>query len=269
MIKGAEKMKFEGKVAFVTGGASGLGEQTAKDFAKEGAKVVLFDKDTENGKRVEKEIEKEGGEVLYFEGDVREKDSVEQGVKKAYEEFGTIDYLINSAGILQDGMIHKLSEERWNNVLDTNLKGCFLCLQACAKRWIEAAKADKKDEIRDYPDKRVVSISSQAAEGNIGQINYSASKAGLIGMTKTAAMELIRYNIKVHSVMPTLIETPILGELLSKQEGKWRKYYSNRIPLGIGTPKYVSDAILFLCSDESSFTNGVVLPVNGGRLGKL
>ncbi|MGV9202580.1 MAG: SDR family NAD(P)-dependent oxidoreductase [Promethearchaeia archaeon] len=263
------KKRFEGKVAFVTGGASGLGKRTAIDFAKEGASVILFDIDAEKGNNVEHEITDEGGEAIYIEGDVREKGSVESGVEKAYKEYGTVDYLINSAGILQDGMIHKLSEERWDNVINTNLKGCFLCLQACATRWIEEAKTDKKEDINDYPDRRVVSISSQAAEGNIGQINYSASKAGLIGMTKTAAMELIRYNVKVHSVMPTLIETPILGELLSKQDGKWRKYYSNRIPLGIGKPKYVSDAIRFLCSDESSFTTGVVLPVNGGRLGKL
>ncbi|MFO8018148.1 MAG: SDR family NAD(P)-dependent oxidoreductase [Promethearchaeia archaeon] len=261
--------RFEGKVVFVSGGSSGLGKRTAKDFAKEGTKVILFDKDAENGNKVQKEITKEGGEAIYIEGDVREKSSVEDGVEKAFQKFGTVDFLINSAGILQDGMIHKLPEEKWNNVIDTNLKGCFLCLQACATRWIKAAKAEKKEEIKDYPDKRVVSISSQAAEGNIGQINYSASKAGLIGMTKTAAMELIRYNVKVHSVMPTLIDTPILGELLSKQDGKWRKYYSDRIPLGIGQPKHVSDAIRFLCSEESSFTTGIVLPVNGGRLGKL
>ena len=261
--------RFDGKVAFITGGASGIGEAVSKDFAKEGAKVVLFDIDEKNGKRVESEIKSKKGEALFIEGDVRKMDSVEKGVAQAFEKYGTVDFLVNSAGILQDGMIHKLSEEKWNNVIDTNLKGCFLCLQACAKRWIEKYSKNPKEKITDYPDKRVISISSQAAEGNIGQINYSASKAGLIGMTKTAAMELIRYNIKVHCVMPTLIETPILGELLSKEDGKWRKYYSERIPLGIGKPKYVSDAILFLCSQESSFMNGVIVPINGGRLGAL
>ncbi len=257
--------RFEGKVAMVTGGASGLGEKTAKEFAKEGAKVVIFDKDVENGKRVEKENEN----VIYIEGDVRKSDSVKKGIAEVFEKHGTVDYLINSAGILQDGMIHRLSEERWDNVIDTNLKGCFLCMQECVKRWIDANKANPKELIADYPDKRVISISSQAAEGNIGQVNYSASKAGLIGMTKTAAMELIKYNVKVHCVMPTLIETPILGELLSKDDSKWRKYYSGRIPLGIGVEKYVSDAILFLCSQESWYMNGVILPINGGRLGPV
>ncbi len=261
--------KFEGKVAFVTGGASGLGEKTAKEFASNGAKAIIFDKDSKNGKRVEEEIKKADGIALFIEGDVRKIDSVKKGVAEAFEKCGTVDYLINSAGILKDGMINKLSEENWNDVIDTNLKGCFLCLQQCAIRWIEETKKNPKKTIAENPDKRVVNISSQAAEGNIGQINYSASKAGLIGMTKTAAMELIRYNVKVHCVMPTLIETPILGELLSKEDGKWRKYYTERIPLGIGVPKYISDAILFLCSEESKFMNGVILPVNGGKLGAL
>ncbi|MFX1238744.1 MAG: SDR family NAD(P)-dependent oxidoreductase [Promethearchaeota archaeon] len=100
-------------------------------------------------------------------------------------------------------------------------------------------------------------------------MNYSASKSGMLGMVKTAGLELIRYNIKTHAVMPTLIETPILGELLSKEDGKWRKYYSGRIPLGIGRAEYVSRVILFLCSDEAWFMNGEIIGINGGRLDKV
>jgi len=261
--------KFEGKVAFLTGGASGLAEQAAKDFAAEGAKVVIFDFDKVNGARVEKEIKDAGGEVLYIDGDVRKADSVEAGISKTFEKYGTIDFLIHSAGILKDGMIHKLSEELWDDVIDTHLKGFFLSLQACAKRWIVYCKENPKEQIADYPDKRVITISSQAAEGNIGQLNYSAAKSGMLGMVKTAGLELIRYNIRTHAIMPTLIETPILGELLSKQEGKWRKYYSGRIPLGIGESKYVSEVILFLCSDSAWFMNGEVIGINGGRLEKV
>jgi len=244
--------KFDGKVAFLTGGASGLAERAAKDFAAEGAKVVILDFDKENGLRVEKEIKDAGGEVLFIEGDVRKSDSVEAGVNQAFEKYETVDFLIHSAGILKDGMIHKLSEENWNDVINTHLKGFFLTLK-----------------IADYPDRRVIAISSQAAEGNIGQLNYAAAKSGMIGMVKTAGLELIRYNIRSHAIMPTLIETPILGELLSKQEGKWRKYYSGRIPLGIGESKYVSQVILFLCSDAAWFMNGEVIGINGGRLDKV
>ena len=261
--------RFEGKVAFITGGASGLGEKTAKDFAKEGANVILFDFDKQNGQRVEKEVNDAGGDVLFIEGDVRIKDQVENGIKTAFEEYGTIDFLLHSAGILQDGMIHKLSEERWDNVIDTHLKGFFLVLQACVTRWINYCNENPKENISDNPDRRIITISSQAAEGNIGQLNYSAAKAGMLGMVKTAGLELIRYNIRTHAIMPTLIETPILGELLSKQEGKWRKYYSERIPLGIGTPDHVSKVILFLCSKDSWFMNGEIIGINGGRLDKL
>ena len=261
--------KFEGKTAFITGGGSGLGEKIAKDFAQNGANVVIFDISVENGKQVESEIQNDGGEALFTEGNVKDSNSVKECVAKAFEKYGTIDFLINSAGILRDGLIHKLPEDKWDLVIDINLKGSFLCLQECTKRWIEDAKNNRKVHIADYPDKRVINIASKAAEGNIGQVSYAASKAGLIGLTKTAAMELIRYNIKTHAIMPTLIETPILGELLEKEDGKWRKYYEGRIPLGIGKPRYVSDAIQFLCSHDSWFMNGVILPINGGRLGPL
>ncbi|MBY9007917.1 MAG: SDR family oxidoreductase [Candidatus Lokiarchaeota archaeon] len=260
---------FEGKTAFITGGGSGLGEAIAKDFAQHRANVVIFDISSENGNRVEEEIKIKGGNALFIKGDVKDSTSVKECVAKAFDKYGTIDFLINSAGILRDGLIHKLSEEKWELVIDINLKGSFLCLQECTKRWIEDAKNNRKEHISDYPDKRVINISSQAAEGNIGQVSYASSKAGLIGLTKTAAMELIRYNIKTHAIMPTLIETPILGELLEKEDGKWRKYYEGRIPLGIGKTRYVSDAIRFLCSNDSWFMNGVILPINGGRLGPL
>ncbi len=261
--------RFKDKVVFITGGASGLGRQAAKEFAVEGAKVVIFDFDKENGIKVEKEIKDDGGEVLFIEGDVRKSDQVENGVNEAFGKYGPVDFLIYSSGILKDGMIHRLSEEYWDDVINTHLKGFFLSMQACAKRWIAICKENPKEEIADYPDRRVITISSQAAEGNIGQLNYSAAKAGMLGMVKTAGLELIRYNIRTHAIMPTLIETPILSDLLSKQDGKWRKYYSGRIPLGIGEPKHVSRVISFLCSEESWFMNGEIIGINGGRLDKV
>ncbi|MHA1985721.1 MAG: SDR family NAD(P)-dependent oxidoreductase [Promethearchaeota archaeon] len=261
--------RFDNKIAFLTGGASGLAKKTAIDLAAEGAKVVIFDFDKEGGLSVEKDINAAGGEAMFIEGDVRNSESVETGVNKAFEKYGTVDFLIHSAGILKDGMIHRLAEDDWDDVINTHLKGFFLSLQACAKRWIAFCKENPKEEIAENPDKRIITISSQAAEGNIGQLNYSAAKAGMLGMVKTAGLELIRYNIKTHAVMPTLIETPILKDLLSKQEGKWRKYYSGRIPLGIGEAKYVSQVILFLCSEAASFMNGEIIGINGGRLDKV
>ncbi|MFX1239516.1 MAG: SDR family NAD(P)-dependent oxidoreductase, partial [Promethearchaeota archaeon] len=192
--------RFKGKVALITGGASGLGEETAKDFAKEGASVAILDFDKKNGTRVEKEIKNDGGEVLFVECDVRKSTDVEQSVQTVFEKYNTVDFLIHSAGILQDGMIHKLPEAIWDNVINTHLKGFFLVLQACTKRWIDYCRENPKDTIEQYPDRRVITISSQAAEGNIGQINYSAAKSGMLGMVKTAGLELIRYNIKTHAV---------------------------------------------------------------------
>ncbi|MHA1733901.1 MAG: SDR family NAD(P)-dependent oxidoreductase [Promethearchaeota archaeon] len=262
-------MRFEGKVAFVTGGASGLGAGTARAFANEGAKVVLFDLQEDLGRKVAEEIKASGGEALFVKGDVSKRDEVEAGVSAAYETFGSVDIVVNSAGILRDALITKMSEEQWDAVIDTNLKGTFLVCQAVAKRWVEACRADRKERIADYPDKRIVNIASMAAEGSIGQVNYSASKAGVVGLTKTLAKELIRYNVRVHAVMPTVIDTPIVAGVLAKDDGKWRKYYEGRIPLGIGKPKYVSDVILFLCGEESWFANGQVFQINGGKLGEL
>ncbi|MHA1368737.1 MAG: SDR family NAD(P)-dependent oxidoreductase [Promethearchaeota archaeon] len=268
-------MKFKDKVALITGGASGIGKQTAIQFVENGAKVAIFDCNKEKLQDAEDEIKKIGGEVLAFHGDVKKKEDVNRCVEKVIEEFNDLDYLICCAGILKDGLITKLSEEDFDEVIATNLKGVFLFIQACAIYWtkdphakIKAAKKEGKTRPppSTFPDRRIVSISSMAAEGNIGQINYSASKAGIIGITKTAAKELIQYNIKTHVVMPTLINTPIIGDLLVKNDGKWKKYYESRIPLGIGQPKNVADVILFLCSDESSFMNGNIIQINGGRL---
>lgn len=261
-------MHFKDKVVFVTGGASGIGRQTCLDFATHGAKIVVFDL-ADAGAGVATEIEKNGGKAIFVKGNVAKKDDVDKAVAKAYETFKTVDILINAAGILRDGMLHKLSEQDWDLVIAVNLKGSFLVTQAIAKKWIEYCQANKKETIMENPDRRIVSITSMAAEGNIGQTNYSASKAGLIGMTKTWAKELARYNVRTNAVMPTLIDTPLIGELLTKQDGKFDKYYKERIPFGIGKPEYVSDVIMFLCAKESVFINGNVIQINGGKLGEL
>ncbi|MEX2682909.1 MAG: SDR family NAD(P)-dependent oxidoreductase [Candidatus Sigynarchaeota archaeon] len=271
-------MHFKGKVALVTGGASGIGKETAIQFAQHGAKVAILDINQKMLDATHEELKKITGDCIAILGDVSKKDSVDACVDKVIAQFGTIDYLINCAGILRDALIHKMTEADFDAVIATNLKGVFLCTQACVKAWtkvplekIKAAKAANKPvpSPNEFPDKRIVNISSMAADGNMGQIAYSASKAGVLGITKTSAKELIQYNIKVHAIQPTLIDTPIIGDLLTKEDGKWKKYYEGRIPLGIGKPKNVADAILWLCSEESYFMTGNVLQLNGGKLGEL
>ncbi|MFX0100590.1 MAG: SDR family NAD(P)-dependent oxidoreductase [Candidatus Hodarchaeota archaeon] len=271
-------MNFKDKVALITGGASGIGKEAAIQFTKNGAKVCIFDINKETLDSTNDEIKNAGGECLAIHGDVRKKEDVDGCVEKAIDTLGGLDYLINCAGILKDGLIHKLPEDDFDDVIAVNLKGVYLFMQACAKYWVKDPYAQIKTAKKEgkpipapptFPDRRIISISSLAAEGNIGQLAYGASKAGVVGMTKTAAKELIKYNIKAHAIMPTLIDTPIIGDLLVKDDGKWRKYYEGRIPLGIGKTKYVADAILFLCGPESGFMNGNVLSLNGGKIGEL
>ncbi|MBN2150444.1 MAG: SDR family oxidoreductase [Candidatus Lokiarchaeota archaeon] len=271
-------MHFKDKVALVTGGASGIGKEAALRFARHGAKVAIFDINQQTLETTHEELKKVTGDAIAILGDASQKDDVEACVEKAIERFGTVDYLINCAGILRDGLIAKISEADFDAVIATNLKGVFLFTQACVKAWtkaplerIKAAKAEGKPvpTPSEFPDRRIVTISSMAAEGNIGQVAYAASKAGVLGITRTAAKELIQYNIKAHAVQPTLIDTPIIGDLLTKEDGKWKRFYEGRIPLGIGKPGHVADAILWLCSEESCFMTGNVLQLNGGKLGEL
>lgn len=261
-------MRFRDKVALITGGASGIGARIACDFAREGAKIAIFDIH-EAGSIVEKMIKDDGGEAIFVPGSVTRKDDVEKFVRKSFDTYGAADYLINSAGILKDSMFIKMSEEDWDQVIDVNLKGTFLVTQAVVRRWIDAARTDRREKITDYPDRRIITISSMAANGNVGQTNYSASKAGTIGLTLTWAKELVRYNIRSHAIKPTIIDTGIVEHLLSKQDGRWKTYFEEHIPFGIGKPKYVSDSVLFLCSKESYFLNGQILEVNGGLVGEV
>jgi NAD(P)-dependent dehydrogenase (short-subunit alcohol dehydrogenase family) len=271
-------MKFKNKVALITGGASGIGRETAIQFAQNGAKIGIFDVDQKKIESVRKEIMDYCDNFVSITGDVSNKKSVQECVDTLFDKYGDIDYLINSAGILKDNMIDKISEEIFDEMLAVNLKGTFLFIQACVRNWIkaprltiEAAKKEGKPipKPNSFPEKRIINVSSMSAEGHIGQISYSASKAGVIGITKTAAKELIQYNIRTHAVMPALIHSPMTESLVTKDGGKWKKFYESRNPLGIGEPKHVADVILFLCGAESYFMNGATIPISGGRLHSL
>jgi 3-oxoacyl-[acyl-carrier protein] reductase len=259
-------MSFQNKVALITGGASGIGAQTARDLSKEGCKIAILDLDEGKGEQVSEEINKNGGKAIFIKTNVCKRSEIEAALKQVINEFSDIDFLINSAAILIDGLIHKLEEEAWDQVIETNLKGSFLMIQALSKYWISEAKKDPKNKITDYPDRRIINISSIAANGNIGQIAYASSKSGLIGMTDTCAKELIRYNIRSHVILPTLIDTPMIAELLNKEDQKWRDFYGDRIPFGIGKTSEVSSVIKFLCGKDSIFMNGAALEINGGKL---
>jgi 3-oxoacyl-[acyl-carrier protein] reductase len=268
-------MKFKDKVVLITGGASGIGKETAIQFAKNGAKIGIFDMNHEKIKTAKDEILDHCNECVAIIGNVRNKDDVNGCIKKLFTKFGNIHFLINNAGILKVDSIDKTSEKMFDDVMAINLKGSFLFTQACVKRWIEkprtkikTAKEEKKQIPRpgEFPDRRIINISSMAAEGNIGEIAYSSAKAGLLGMTKTSAKELIQYNIKTHAVLPAIINTPMVNNIFSKDGGKWKKFYESRMELGIGEPKNVADVILFLCGEESCFMNGALISINCGSL---
>ena len=258
--------RFGGKSVLITGGASGIGAQTARDFAREGAAVALLDAEAEKGSRLAEEINDGGGKAVFFRADVTSARETDRRVGEAFEALGGLDFLVQCAGVLRDALLKDVTEEQWDLVMGVNAKGTLLTAQAVVRRWLAAAAASPKERIVDYPDRRIINVSSLAADGQAGQTCYAASKAAVVAMTKSWSRELGRYNIRCHVVMPALVETPMVGPLLEKDGRRWRKAFEEIMPFGIGKPSHISDAIRFLCSDEFYFANGEVLRVNGGKL---
>lgn len=270
------KWNFENKVALVTGGASGIGQKIAMDMAEAGAAVAIFDLDEKNGLETEAKLRSiTNGKAKFFKGSVADIVFVNQAVAEVFKDLGEVDFLINCAGILRDFMVNKFDEKNWDLTINVNLKGAAVVSQAVVTQWVNiskskaAAKGERTLPVLENPPRVIVSIASMAADGNIGQMAYSASKAGVVGMTLTMAKELNKYNIRVHALKPTLIETPIIGDLLKRDEGKFKSMYESRIPFGIGQPSYVSDPVCFLCSEGGYFMNGCIIPINGGKLDGL
>ncbi len=270
------KWNFEDKKIVITGGASGIGNRIAQDCAASGAAVAILDLNANEKEHTLATLnELSNNDHQYFAGSVSDKSFMDSSITEIFRKWGDVDCLINCAGILQDFMSYRFDERKWDLTIDVNLKGVALASSAVATHWVKASKAKAQSlgkkflEISENPPKVIVSISSMVADGNKGQMAYAASKAGIIGITKTLAKELANYNVRTHAVKPTLIETPIIGDLLKKEEHKFEKYYSNRIPFGIGKPQYVSDLICFLCSEGGYFMNGCIIPINGGRLDGL
>ncbi|WP_305041419.1 3-oxoacyl-[acyl-carrier-protein] reductase [Geoalkalibacter sp.] len=241
---------FKDKVAVVTGASRGIGRAIALQFAAGGAKVVLSARSAQAVEDLAAEISAAGGQALAIAGDIALTADVEELFRKAGETFQRVDILVNNAGITRDGLLLRMKDEDWDAVLDTNLKGAFLCMRA-------AAKLMSKQKYG-----RIVNISSVVGEmGNPGQANYCASKAGLIGLTKSVARELARRNVTVNAVTPGFIVTDMTESLPEKT----KEDLSAQIPLGrLGEANEVAQAVLFLSSDQAAYITGQVLGVNGG-----
>src|SRR5665648_153485 len=231
-------MELKDKVAVITGAGKGIGRETALLFAQKGAKVVVVDFDPQAGKDVVEEITTSGGEAIFCSVNVTDQAQVQEMVGRTLESFGRIDVLINNAGITQDGMLTKLSIEQWNAVIGVNLTGVFNCTQAVVPIMIQQGSGS------------IANASSVVGVyGNVGQTNYSASKAGVIGLTKSWAKELGKKGIRTNAVAPGFIVT----DMTAKVPEKVLQLMKDKTPLGrLGTARDVALAYLFLASDTSS-----------------
>lgn len=243
-------MRLAGKVAIITGGARGIGRETALLFAREGARVVLGDLDAEAGEAAVREIRSGGGEALFVSVNVADTGQVQAMVDATVQRFGRIDILVNNAGITRDAFLTKMSPEQWEQVIAVNLTGVFNCTRAVAPVMIAQGGG------------RILNAASVVGlYGNLGQTNYAASKAGVIAMTRTWAKELGRKGITVNAVAPGFIVT----EMTARVPEKVLEMMREKTPLGrLGHPRDVAYAYLFLASDEAAYINGAVLSVDGG-----
>jgi len=244
--------RFDGRVAVVSGGAKGIGRAVSVCLASEGAKVVVSGRDGAALEALVAELAGQGREALAVPGDVAEPADVEALAAKTLEAFGRADILINNAGVTKDGLLLRMSEADWDAVLDTNLKGAFLCMREFARPMMKQRWG------------RIVNMSSVIGLiGNAGQANYAASKAGLLGLTKAVAKELASRHITVNAVAPGFIETAMTGSLSEKM----RDALLAQIPLGrLGSPDDVAHTVAFLCSEEAGYITGQVLAVDGGMV---
>ncbi|MBO0682240.1 MAG: SDR family oxidoreductase [Candidatus Dormibacteraeota bacterium] len=246
-------MRFEGKVALVTGGGRGIGAATAQLFHREGASVVVCDMDEGPAREVTDAL---GERALPVACDVTQREQVEAVVGRATEAFGRLDILVTCAGITRDNLLFKMSDEDWDGVIDTHLKGSFYSCRAAQKVMVEQQYG------------KIVLLSSTSALGNRGQTNYSTAKAGLQGMARTLAIELGRFNINVNAVAPGFVETRMTEATARRMGVEWeefKKATQERIPnRHLGQPIDIANVIAFLCSDEACYVSGQVVYVKGG-----
>ena len=244
-------MRFKDRVALITGGGRGIGAATAELFAGEGAKVVVSDMDEAPAREVADPIK-----GLAIACDVTKREAVESMIERTVKELGRIDVLVTCAGIIRDNLLHKMTDDDWDSVIDTHLKGTFLCARAAQKHMVQQKSG------------KMVFLSSTSALGNRGQANYSAAKAGLQGMARTLAIELGPFNINVNAVAPGFVETRMTratAERMGVDYEAFKMGAASQIPLRrVGQPVDIASVIAFLCSDESSFVSGQTVYVRGG-----
>ena len=242
---------LNGKIAVVTGASRGIGKAIAMKFAQLGATVVInYNGSAQKAEEVKQSITADGGRAVIMQCNVADYDACEAFFKDVIDQFGRIDILVNNAGITKDGLIMRMSEEDFTNVVDVNLKGTFHCIRFASRQMMKQRSG------------RIINMSSVVGiSGNAGQINYAASKAGVIGMTKSAAKELASRGITVNAIAPGYIETDMTNVLSDKVKEETMK----QIPLGrLGQTGDIAAAAAFLASDEAGYITGQVLAVDGG-----
>ena len=244
-------MRLEGKVAIVTGAGRGLGKGIALKLAQEGAKVIVSDVMIDNATECVNEIITAGGSATAFCGNIAKQADVIAVFDAAVNTYGKIDIVVNNAGINKDGMLHKMTDDQWDAVINVNLSGTFYMTREAAKR------------MREQESGRIINISSMSWLGNVGQSNYAASKAGVVGLTKTAARELARKGVTCNVICPGFIDTDMTRGVPADV---WDLMIS-KIPAGrAGSPEDVGNLIAFLASEEASYINGQIIEVSGGMV---
>lgn len=243
-------MRLKDKVAIITGAANGIGLAAAQRFSEEGAKVVLADYDAESGAAQEVELKKLGYNVKFIQVDVANRESVDALVEQTINYFGQINILVNNAGITRDAMLTKMIAEDFSSVLNVNITGVFNCTQAVVPYLVKQGHG------------KIINTSSvSGVYGNVGQTNYAASKAAVIGMTKTWAKELGRKGINVNAVAPGFTSTAMVAKMPETIIDQMKSVVSLQ---RLGDPRDIANAYLFLASEESSYVHGHVLQVDGG-----
>lgn len=244
-------MRLKDRVAIITGGARGIGKKISQAFLEEGASVYIFDVNQEEGVKTVSEFQLAyDNKVNFFKVDITDEKGVEQSIKKIIEAEGRIDILVNNAGITRDNLILRMSLKDWKKVIDINLTGAFICSKHTVKYMVKKRSG------------KIINISSiVGVHGNAGQSNYSSSKAGIIGLTKTLARELAGRNILVNAIAPGYIET----EMTEKLSDKIKEKLMEQIPSGrLGSVDDVAKTALFLASDDSNYITGTVINLDGG-----
>lgn len=243
-------MRFKNKVVLVTGSTRGIGKEIATSFAKEGAIAIIFGRDAAMAKAVHDELVKNGHKADSYACDVTNQENVGEVVNKILDKYKSIDILVNNAGITKDNLLLRMSETDWDDVININLKGVFNCTKIVSKVMLKAKKG------------RIINISSIIGIiGNGGQANYAASKAGMIGFTKSVAKEFASRGITANCIAPGYIETDMTAQLKDSAQ----EYLLKKIPLGkFGKASDVAGTCLFLASDEASYITGQTIVVDGG-----